>query len=323
MKRFFEYKLSPRRVILPILGMFVVALLSSTLCTLTVTQIDPSTGTIVDAHLGGVWLLSMLVAWATMVALCALLYPLTTETLQAAGFEGEKLQTDYNFGSYLKLSAIGSLLTILTAGIYAPWFCVRLTRYFCEGASWRMRPFGFHAKGMGLFVIITLVLLLPSVVLGIISALLFGGTGDATTLTPTLALGALVGYILATLWMGLLCVTVTRWMVDLSNGSQRITCDAPIGRSTLFVAGQLLLTLLTLGLYAPMMELRTMQYFARYTRIGDQEKAPRLGMHLRPWRDWAYLWLHALLVALTLGLYLPWYYTRILNRFIPRLYVND
>ncbi|MBQ1964602.1 MAG: hypothetical protein II358_04180, partial [Tidjanibacter sp.] len=83
-------------------------------------------------------------------------------------------------------------------------------------------------------------------------------------------------------------------------------------------------TALTLGLYAPAAELRTMRYVARHTYVeGEEQKPKRFGMSLRMWSDWGYLWVQTLLLLVTFGLYLPWFYAKVMSRFTERLYVIE
>lgn len=65
----------------------------------------------------------------------------------------------------------GYLLTLITAGIYAPWFSVKLTRFFAENSRvhYQGRAFagGFHGTGGELFVLSLVGYLLTIVTLGI------------------------------------------------------------------------------------------------------------------------------------------------------------
>lgn len=319
MKNYFDFKISGRQIMWPLWGIMVASILLAAL-QLWVDEIyTTAEGEVVAS--GGYLLLSLLVAFVASFVPMLLTFPIVKATVEACGSEGEKVTTDYSFGRYVALVVKGSLLTIITLGIYSPWFLVKLTRFFVEGASYRLRPFGFHAKPMKLFVIVTLMLFVPIVVVAIGLALL---VPDPAALSDvTVVLGALLGVIVSLALASLFCCVVTRWMINLSLGEERITSDIPLTQATLFIMGQLLLTVVTLGLYTPMMELRTMRYFAKCTRVGEGPEARKMGMTLRSWRDWAYVWGQLLLVVITLGIYMPWYYTRILNRFIPRIYVED
>lgn len=320
-RRNFSFDLSPRRVVLPVWGaMVLVALVAVALFFLVPQPEVGAAGVVINSDFGLRAAGMLGVAFVTLVALAALAFPLMTATLEAVGFDREPIATNYDFGKYMKKVLWWSLLSTITLGIALPWYMTHLCRYFFAEASYRRRPLGFHAKGMGLFAIIVLVYMLPIVALCFLMESGVISIADAMALDrPTLILGSVVLLIALLLWMSFLVVVYVRWMVNMSCGEELLRSTLTLGKGSLYVLGQLLLTVLTLGLYTPMMELRLMQYFAEGVDVGEES---RLGMSLRPWRDWLYVWAQALLVLVTCGLYMPWYYTKILRRFIPRLYLE-
>ena len=322
MRKFLDYKLSGREVMWPIWGLVILWLVASLLYSLLVVDADAA-ATVVD----GAWGLRMLafvaLAWGCSVAASLLLFPLCRKSMEAAGMDGERVETTYDFGEYVKLTLVGSLLTVVTLGIYSPWYAVKLTKFFLEGASWRLKYFGFFGKPMSLFAIVTLGLFLPVIVLSVAMGLTVGGYPEMMESETAVGVSMLILLLVVLVWASAFCMIVSRWMLRLSVGDQRLTTDLSIGRGTMFLVGQTLLCVLTLGLYAPMMELRYCQYLVRSLRCGESEESPRLGMVLRGWSDWGFVILQLLLVAVTLGIYLPWYYGRILSRFVPRIYVED
>lgn len=321
-RRNFSFDLSARRVVGPIWGVMLLAVVAS--CAVVWLLPQPEVGTVgvvidFDFALRTAGLLG--VVFAVLVALAALLFPLMTATMEAVGLDGEPIATNYDFGKYMKKALWWSLLSTLTLGIYLPWYLTRITRYFFAEASYRRRPLGFHAKGMGLFSLIVLVYMLPVVALCFLMESGVISLTDVIALDrPTLILAGVVLLIVGLLWMSFFVVVCVRWAVNMSCGEERLLSTLKLGRSSLFVMGQLLLTVLTLGLYTPMMELRLMQYFAEGVEVAEER---RMGMSLHPWRDWLYVWGQLLLVIVTCGLYMPWYYTNILRRFIPRLYLTN
>lgn len=321
MKRYFDFKLSGRTIVLPLWAMFVVAIISVLPELYAEDFYVMTNGNVVaDAVYFAV---TICVGLLSLIVPTLLLYPITKATIEACGMDGEKIATDYSFGRYACLVVKGSLLSIVTLGIYLPWFLVKLTRYFFEGATYRLRPFGFHAKPMPLFVILTLLLFVPMVLLGILLSYVVLGYESSGVSEVTMALAAVLMAIVVVAWSALFCTIITGWMLNLSVGDERVVGDIPKTKTTIFIMGQIMLTIITLGLYTPMMELQMMRYFAECTRVGEGKDARRLGMTLHAWRDWGYVWLQLLLVVVTLGLYMPWYYAKILNRFIPRIYVED
>lgn len=263
------------------------------------------------------------VALFVLVAFSTLLFALITPTLEAVGMDGERVSTSYDFGGYMKRVLGWSALTVITLGLFAPWMVVRLVRYFLAGASYRHRPLGFHAHSMGLFSMIVLVLFLPIVLSAFLVESGVVAVPNILALeNHTLILALVVVMLVVLLWMSFFCAVFVRWMVNQSCGEERIVSRLHVGKTTMYVMAQLLLTILTLGLYTPMMELRLLKYFAETVEVGE-EHPRRMGMSLRSWRDWGYVWGQLLLVIVTLGLYMPWYYTKILRRFIPRLYLTS
>ena len=321
MKRYFEYSISGRKIMWPLWGMVGVCIVATLFTMLLTPAYGSPEGTVADWG----WVLrtlgTLVVAILGSVGLYGLCLPLSKFTLEALSVEDEKITTDYDRGEYLKLVAVGSLLTVVTFGLYSPWFMVRITRYLLDNAYHRRRPLGFHAKGGDLFAIVMLGLMVPFVVLVLVASALVAGFGEGAD--PLLAvLGVVVFYLVVVVWMALFVVLVTRWAINLSVGEERIVTTLPTGEATLFVVGQILLCCITLGLYAPMMELRVLQYFIDGSRVGEGRDARRFGMRITAWRDWAFLWGQLLLVMLTFGIYTPWYYARVMNRFIPRVYLT-
>lgn len=263
------------------------------------------------------------VAFVSLVGSAIFLYLLATATLEALGYKGEEVAISCDFGHYIKKVIGWSALTVVTLGVFMPWMEVKMMKYLLAKASYRRRPLGFHAGGMGLFSIIILVALLPVVVglflvqeVDIVPRIL---ALDRVTLILAGVLFALV--VLS--WVSFLLVVLFRWMINMSCGEERVVAKVSLARATLFMMGQILLTIFTLGLYYPMMELRMLQYFAEGTEVVYEGKARRMGFSIRSWRDWAYVWGQMLILCAMGGIYLPWYYARVLNRFVPRAYIED
>lgn len=328
MRRYLNFGLSARKVIFPMWGIMLIPIVASLLLGLTDGVLDIASGaTIVNGHFVLFVLAVVAIAWLAMVGRMALALPFVQTTLRAASLEQESVETEYDKRAYMRMVAVGSLLSIITCGLYAPWFLVRVVRFFASGASYSRRLFGFRARPMALFATVTLAYVLPLVLMmTLLMAVWSPGLVDILgepQLKPLFIIGDVIFVIVCVVWLSLLCVLLTRWMLNMNIGDRAIVNDISVSKATLYVFGQMIVTVLTLGLYAPMMELRTMQYFASTVTVGEGRQAERFGMVLRSWRDWAYVWGQLLLVIITLGIYMPWYYTKILNRFIPRLYLTS
>ena len=190
MKRYFDFKLSGCKVMWPIWAILVVSIVAALPEIFAEDFYIMTDGNVVAdaAYFGvvvGCWLLAL-------IGPMLLLYPITKATIEACGMDGERVATDYSFGRYALLALKGSLLSIVTLGIYMPWFLVEITRYFFDGATYRLRPFGFHAKPMPLFVILTLLLFVPMVLLGIVLSYMVVGYESLGMSDVTMALAAVL-----------------------------------------------------------------------------------------------------------------------------------
>lgn len=244
------------------------------------------------------------------------------QIVESCGLEGERAATDYSVGEYVRKCLVGALLCAITLGVYTPWFVAKMTKYLLGGISFKGVKFGFQGSGFELFAIVTLSLILPLVIL----ALLFNVAVFSAPFRESLTT-LIVGLVIFLFAMVAVCALgyslLARWMLKVNYGERLFSTNFTTLGATLFVIEQVALTIITLGLYAPMMSLRIVQYFLSATCVGEGRDCVRIGMRLRSWRDWAYVWGQLLLTIVTLGIYIPWFYTRIFNRFVPRIYLDS
>lgn len=327
MKRFFSLNLQGRDFVWPVLGVWllvaVVTVAAGTLMYNAAVSVD--TMTVVN----GRWFVELLLWGLVEVAvlfggaMCSLL--VVKRTLVATEFDGAPFECAYDTRRYVGIALGGAVLSVITFGLYLPWYLVRQMRFWAEGVSHKFHLVSFRGKPMRLFAISILAAVAPTVVTTIVAATLSGGamtgTLDMMSFAPLLALGIVV---VELFFVSLYVVLTYAWMTNLTYGDKVLTSRLSALPATGFVMGQIVLTLLTCGLYAPMAELRIMRYVAeRSVVVSPEGEEKSLGLRLRSWRDWAWLWGQVLLLTITLGLYLPWYYAKVMNRFGGRLYVED
>lgn len=266
-------------------------------------------------------ILSLLVPFITTFALGLLMLFVVRPMAEACGLEGERAATDYSVGEYAKRCLIGALLSAVTLGIYTPWFVAGLTKYLLGGISFKGIRFGFHGTGISLLAILTLAFVLPLVLLAMLFSVAIVTAPFRESLT-TFIVGCVVMLVAVVVVCAVGYVLLARWMLKVSYGDKVLSANFTTFGATLFLIEQSALSILTLGLYSPMMWLRIVQYFLSATSLGEGRERVRLGMRLRSWRDWAYVWGQTLLVVVTLGIYTPWCYARLMNRFVPRIYID-
>jgi uncharacterized membrane protein YjgN (DUF898 family) len=181
---------------------------------------------------------------------------------------------------------VGYLLTLITTGIYAPWFMAKLTKFFADNTvataadGTRFRP-SFEASGGELFVTF------------------------------------LVGYLLTAITIGIympwfLCKVqktfYSRTMI-LENEQQVGSLDFEGKGGELFVTYLVgyLLTLVTIGIYAPWFVVKLWRFFADGTRVLYQGRTFAGSFHGTGGELFVTFLVGYLLTAITIGIYAPWF----------------
>ena len=174
---------------------------------------------------------------------------LITECVKGLSFKGYSLQPHYDLGKYVGQVVTGFLLTLITIGIYYPWFITKITRFFASGTTYRDQPFAFNGKGATLFFFMTCVLFIPYIfLLGIFYFSLYvamkSGSAGFAIISPLCLVAILLLY-------GLYCAFVYRWLIDFTYGNSRIALKVSIPVTMLFMFIQIVLCILTAGLFVP------------------------------------------------------------------------
>ena len=324
MKKFFQLSLRGRDFLCPMVAMLVAAVALCVGLVLAMGILEPTEGgaTLVDGRFGLYLLVSGVLYFAYGFVQMWALLPVMTKTIGSLSYDGAPFETDYNRGDYLRMVAGGVALSVVTCGIYTPWFVARLMRFFAEGVSHKFNHVSFRGKGMRLLAVTVLVLIVPFMLLGLLAASVNTvAEVDMMSFAPLVGLVSVVG---SFFFMGLYVVLIYRWCIDLTYGDKVVTTRLPLWGASLYVVGQFVLIMLTLGLYTPAAQLRIMRYITRHTLVEDGEgKERKFGIGLRMWSDWGFLWVQTLLLVVTFGLYLPWYYAKVTSRFTERLYIIE
>ena len=231
----------------------------------------------------------------------------TTESIE---YEEERLATSYSISQFLGMLILGIFLSIITLGIYLPWFIQRLYVFFIEGASYKGVGYKFDGDGLTLFGILTLMVVLPIITLSIICATLFGvGSSEEAILVNIYQL-----IILAPLY-----TLLFKWMVNGSYNGYIISLKVKFFSFMGFIFLHLLLTVLTVGIYFPLFYLKIYKYVLSHVSCenaaGDKV---RLDYDIEHGRDFLFIWGQLLLTIVTLGIYLPWAYTEIMRRIFTK-----
>ena len=246
---------------------------------------------------------------------------LITECVKGLSFKGESLQPQYELGKYIGLVVMGFLLTIITLGIYYPWFLTKITRFFASGTMYRDQPFAFKGTGVNLFCIMTFVLLIPYIfLLGIFYFTLYvamsSGSAGFAIIAPLCLVAILLLY-------SLYCALVYRWMIDFSYGNSRIVLKVSIPVTMLFMFIQIVLCILTAGLFVPIAVVMIYRYIVGNMRlVSEAGEESAFGYQGRIGYDCLYVYGQALLTVITAGIYTPWLISKMGRRLVSNTYLE-
>jgi len=240
---------------------------------------------------------------------------------------------------------VGYLLTIVTLGIYMPWFIADLTRFFVDntelGGPQGKVSLKFNGTGGNLFVIcltnfllclVTLMIYTPWAVVrfnrwqmenvtatdaaGHTFNVRFAGTGAA------LFWKLVGGYLLTVITLGIFFPWFLVWLMRFYADNTTVTQGGQTAFSFSYAGtgGQLfvvvlvgaLLTFITLGIYYPWFVTRFMKFNAGALRIQSAAgERSQLAFSGTGGKLFVELLLGILLVPLTLTIYLSWFIVRV------------
>ncbi|OFY44218.1 MAG: hypothetical protein A2X18_00995 [Bacteroidetes bacterium GWF2_40_14] len=223
------------------------------------------------------------------------------------------------FGEYMVKVLLGFFLSIITLGIYIPWFTKDITGFFVDNSSCNSETLKFKGKGGKLFVIITLSFLLPIIIMTIIMAVYV----LKDIYSAQLPKHSIVTQLLMTIIMIPYIYLFYKWMVNVDYKDFNIRWETNFWDSCWMVAGQMLLSIVTIGIYYPMAVVRLYKYFLDRTVAVSDERRLNFGYDIEASKDFLFLWGQILLIIITLSIYYPWALCKIGKRFLSKTYLAD
>ena len=185
---------------------------------------------------------------------------------------------------------------------------------------YRDQPFAFKGTGVNLFCIMTFVLLIPYIfLLGIFYFTLYvamsSGSAGFAIIAPLCLVAILLLY-------GLYCAFVYRWMIDFSYGNSRIVLKVSIPVTMLFMFIQIVLCILTAGLFVPIAVVMIYRYIVGNMRlVSEAGEESAFGYQGRIIRLPLCIWSGAVNVITVGNLYL-WLISKVGRRLSPILISN-
>lgn len=307
MKTYLDFNLDPRKFLTYWLMFLVLFIIPYGVIIFEITQAKPSRTALTGFLFAFV---------ALIIVAIALYYFFIKQTIESLEYKEKALFFNGSFGDYVGKILLGLFLSIITLGIYSPWFMKKMTEFYSNNSSYDSNNFKFFGKGLPLFLIITFTLIVPSFILGMLFSYL--GYTKSDGLSYNVIKNVCI-ILISVPYMYL----VYRWMVNLKFKDYRFSWDTKFLNSCGKILFEIFLSFITLGIYFPMAYIKLYKYFVEKTVAISPEKRLRFGYDMEAGNDFLFLWGQTLLCIVTLTIYTPWAYSKIGKRFIGKTYLES
>lgn len=316
MKSYFDFTLKGKDFLPYWIAYYLVAIIPSVILGQKMDQIDPVdyTSPAVGAWLGTVILIYLLVIFASIIIT---LY-MVKISVEGVTYEGENMKFDLKIGKFIGLIVKGYLLSIITIGIYLPWFIKEVYAFFMAHSSYKSENLHFQSKGSTLFIIMLLFLIIPLLVISALASwALVGGTGESSFIRFWAYEMVLILIITPFLYR------YYKWLVNVQYKGYQINWDTEFWPSVTVLLREVFLSMITFGIYHPLAIVKIYKYFVDRTKSDNlKRKQLTFGYDIEPADDFLFIWGQILLSIITLGIYVPWAYAKVGKRILGKTYME-
>ncbi len=307
MKTYFDFTLEPKKFLNIWLLFYLLVLVPYGWF-----MVRASSGTLDMDHPGRILLLMILVILFAL----GIYFHFITIFIEHLRLGEKKVIFTSTFSSYLYKVIPGFLLSVLSLGIYLAWFIKDILIFFARSSQLDGKYFQFHGQAGRLFVILLGSMFVPILVLAMITIQLSPEVLESTWFSfvnRALIMIILVPYTYL-IWV---------WMMNFQHGDRYIYLNTHFAESGLIILKELGLTIITLGIYFPMMYLRLYEHFAVRTIVAREKSYRTFGYDLEAREDFLFIWAQTLLCIVTLGIYVPWAFCKVGERVLSKTYLTE
>jgi len=221
------------------------------------------------------------------------------------------------FGKYIGTVLLGIFLSIITFGVYGAWFIRNIQRFFINNSTYNSNALKFQGKGGKLLVIILLTCLIPMILLTIImTRFVISNSGQIPSLAIIQQLVMML-ILIPYIYLGY------KWMVNVDYKNFNISWKTDFWSSCGKIAIEMILSIVTIGIYAPLAILRLYKYFTERTLAESDERKLGFGYDIDQLNDFLFIWGQTLLTIITLGIYFPWAFCKTGSRILGKTYLIE
>ena len=114
-----------------------------------------------------------------------------------------------------------------------------------------------------------------------------------------------------------------KWQVNVKFRNYTIRWETGFWKSCGKILLEIILSIITLGIFYPLAILRLYTYFLGKTYATSENNRKGFGYDLENGKDFLFIWGQLLLTIVTLGIYYPWAYCNINSRILSKTYIQQ
>lgn len=212
------------------------------------------------------------------------------------------------------------LLTVITLGIYSPWFIRNIVEYYLNRLDYDGKAGEFLSNPGTLLKYMLLTLYLPVIILSVgFTVFMYRNYYDSSYATwLQIASPVFVFVFLILLMIVPFMYFYFAWLLRVGCSGYRTEFRRSLSDTAVFLIPQLLLSVITVFIYYPAAVVKIYRYLASGTVFVDQEgnEAGCFSFHGSASYGFCLLWGQGLLTVVTVGIYGAWAMAKIANWFL-------
>ena len=268
-----------------------------------------------------------------LVSSYALQFNIISNVINAVSLDNKKFSFTGSFGSFMVMCIKGVLLTLVSFGVYGAWFEKNVVTYIASNTEYPEKEIKFNGTGGKLFKYMILSFIIPLIIFIVLLVVNFSSTFmslSSGSFNEEAILGSMVGFLIIYV-TGIFLIAsiyifyVYKWVINFTFGNQEITFYSDPLKTILYFIGQLLLTIVTLGIYAIAADIKIIRKVITNVKITDTtaNTETRVYFNGKVLQGFFFILLQYICTFITLGIYLPWAYAKIFNWYISNIEIGE
>ncbi|MDP4240480.1 MAG: DUF898 family protein [Bacteroidota bacterium] len=311
MKDYFKFNLQAQKFLPVWLTFMVLVIVPYIFLAMNVKNVIPPDHPLGLLEYMGILFLLIIIAYAILFYMIKLV-------IEGVEFKGKSFVFDGSFGQFIGQFLLGLFWSIITLGIYLPWFITKIRKFFVNNTSHDSNKLEFAGTAGKLFKIMLLTTFLPIMLLTIVMAGIKLKTADFDPnsfglFTNLITLIIMIPYL----------YYFYNWLVNIKFKDYTIRWETNFWNSCGKLLWEIILSIITVGIYYPYAILRLYKYFIEKTFAVSENSKKGFGFELEPREDFLFLWGQILLTIITLGIYYPCAYCKITSRILGKTFTEQ